>query len=170
MFFEFPGILITIGVALLLISIIIIIVAYRSDVKDVDASKLSTNNKNQKDDDINQPEVKTEEKEIKIEEPKKDEKDLEKTKIFKPAEIMLEEKDISKDNKEERPRGLKDLLEDINKVDEKKSNEKIETIDIFNEEFDKEIKIEDLKKEEKEETKQPEIKSETEDNEDIELL
>lgn len=43
MFFQFPGILITIGVALLLISIIIIVVAYKSEEKDVDASKLSTN-------------------------------------------------------------------------------------------------------------------------------
>ena len=170
MFFEFPGILITIGVILLLISIIIIIVAYRSDIKDVDASKLSTNNNNQENEDkTEQVEAKPEDKEIKIEE-KEDKKELEKTKIFKPAEIMLEEKAISEDNKEERPMGLKDLLEDINKVDEKKDNikEKEDTIDIFNEEFNETIKTEESKKDEKVEPEK--TKPVIEEDEDIELL
>lgn len=178
MFFEFPGILITIGVFLLLISIIIIIVAYRSDVKDVDASKLSTNN-HRREDDIIPKDDNIEEKQIlENKEEKEDKKDLEKTKIFKPAEIKLEEQTISEENNEQsRPMGIKDMLEDINKVDDKKENEKDETIDIFDEEFEavdkeenKEDKIDETLKQEKQEEKEPETKSAIEEDEDIELL
>ena len=44
---EFPGILITIGVGLILISIIIILVAYRSEAKVVDVTKLSSHTRSE---------------------------------------------------------------------------------------------------------------------------
>ena len=188
MFFEFPGILITIGVILLLISIIIIIVAYKSDAKDVDASKLSTNYVHY-DSEVRQEGYYDNGKpKIIIEDNSTTNKDqieeLGKTKIFKPAEIKLEEQKASEENnKEPRQMGIKDMLEDINKVDDKKENEKEEIMDIFNEEFEainkeenKEDKVEKTLKEEKQETKETkndtkeETKPTIEEDEDIELL
>ena len=185
MFFEFPGILITIGVILLLISIIIIIVAYRSDNKDVDASKLSTNYHRRDDDVIPREDDKKEETlenkpqgevlENKPTETKEDpKKDLEKTKIFKPAELMPKEQNESLENSGERPMGLKDLLEGINKVDEKKELDKEELIDIFDKEFKTENKEKTEKiviNEEKElKEEQKELSHLPEEDEDIELL
>lgn len=178
MFFEFPGILITIGVFLLLISIIIIIVAYRSDVKDVDASKLSATYQHSDSDVIHKENEKTEQViENKTEEVENGTKDLEKTKIFMPKEIKLDEELIASKDEEIRLMGIKDMLEDINKVDNKKELDKEESIDIFNEEFDaenkeeKEVKVEEPSIEEKPEVKeQKETKIDLEEDEEIELL
>lgn len=178
MFFEFPGVLITIGVFLLVISIIIIIVAYRSDVKDVDASKLSANYQHSDSDIIHKENEKIEQIiENKTEEVENGPKDLEKTKIFMPKEIKLDEELIASKDEEIRPMGIKDMLEDINKVDNKKELDKEESIDIFNEEFDaenkeeKEVKVEEPSIEEKPKVKeQKETKIDLEEDEEIEFL
>ena len=143
MFLEFPGVLITIGVILLLISIIIIIIAYKSSTKEVDASMLSTNKvhynstvNHQGYDDNGKPKIV-----IKM---NNENDNLDKTKVFTPI-----------NNKEEKPNninkmGIKDQIEKINgKETEEKphttipkatinkpSIEKTEpTIDVIEEEF-----------------------------------
>ena len=138
MFFEFPGVLITIGVLLLIISIIIIIIAYRSGSKDVDASKLSTNGlyKSTISHDGYYDNGKPK---IVIEQKKQENKELAKTKVFEPL------KENKKENNSEMRKGIKDQIDKIpitekplfpkaNKNTEVKE-EDLPVIDAFEEEF-----------------------------------
>ena len=140
MFLEFPGVLITIGVVLLLISIIIIIIAYRSSNKDVDASKLSTNQTSYHGTvnhtgyyDNGKPKI--------ILESNND--DLDKTKVFKKPQ--------NQNIPQDRPTGIKDQIERITNQENKQPiskaipketpkpippvEEELPTIDVFEEEF-----------------------------------
>ena len=138
MFFEFPGVLITIGALLLIISIIIIIIAYRSGSKDVDASKLSTNGLYKSTIshdgyyDNGKPKIVIEQKE-------QENKELAKTKVFEPL------KENKKENNSEMRKGIKDQIDKIpitekplfpkaNKNTEVKE-EDLPVIDAFEEEF-----------------------------------
>lgn len=138
MFFEFPGVLITIGALLLIISIIIIIIAYRSGSKDVDASKLSTNGlyKSTISHDGYYDNGKPK---IVIEQKKQENKELSKTKVFEPL------KENKKENNSEMRKGIKDQIDKIpitekplfpkaNKNTEVKE-EDLPVIDAFEEEF-----------------------------------
>ena len=138
MFFEFPGVLITIGALLLIISIIIIIIAYRSGSKDVDASKLSTNGlyKSTISHDGYYDNGKPK---IVIEQMKQENKELAKTKVFEPL------KENKKENNSEMRKGIKDQIDKIpitekplfpkaNKNTEVKE-EDLPVIDAFEEEF-----------------------------------
>ena len=138
MFFEFPGVLITIGALLLIISIIIIIIAYRSGSKDVDASKLSTNGlyKSTISHDGYYDNGKPK---IVIEQKKQENKELAKTKVFEPL------KENKKENNSEMRKGIKDQIDKIpitekplfpkaNKNTEVKE-EDLPVIDAFEEEF-----------------------------------
>lgn len=148
MFLEFPGILITIGVILLLISIIIIIFAYKVETKVVDASKLSTNL--------------PKENHFKFEEPKEENKELDnddndaqQTKVFKPSELSLKpeenvgitDKIVGAEHAEEKPK------DDINKlIEEIEKPKQVEEKPEIKEEIPKiaeiePIKVDDIKEE-----------------------
>lgn len=74
MFIKFPGILITIGVVLLLLSVIIGIIAYKKDKKLIGADSLSNNTLSNDELDDEKPPIENTQK-IKIEEPKEEEKE-----------------------------------------------------------------------------------------------
>lgn len=151
MFLEFPGVLITIGVVLLLISIIIIIIAYRSNNKDVDASRLSTNQTSYHGTINHNGYYDNGKPKIVLESNNND--DLEKTKVFKKPQ--------NKNFPPDRPTGIKDQIEKIAHQENKKSmatpmpkaapkpilpaEEELSTIDVFEEEFNTPSK-EDLEK------------------------
>ena len=140
MFLEFPGVLITVGVALLLISIIIIIIAYKSNSKEVDASKLSVNQVHY-DSNVYQDGYDNRGKPKMTIESNAVSNSLDKTKVFKTIN-----KDVAMNNNNfgnQRPIGIKDQLE---RYETKKSNDNVKNqnvagkikepvVDVFEEEF-----------------------------------
>lgn len=196
MFFEFPGILITIGVLLLIISIIIIIIAYKSDNKDVDASKLSTHGLYKSTIthdgyyDNGKPKIIIEQNQSDI---NNKDNELDRTKVYTPLQQNKKEEKKAirqgiKDQVEKIPIAEKPLFPKAN-IDNNSKNsiENLPIIDAFEEEFSKpskkdfeKPKIKEAKKEDFTNPRDVQNKQEVktviknpiyvEDDEDVELL
>ena len=122
-FFKFPGILIIIGVFLLIISIILMITAYKTEKK-------STNESTIKNESINE---KKEEKE-ETKETTKDE-ELSKTKVYKHIPKIVQKEKDEHEEKEAPQNIIKEPEEFIRAKKAIKQETTKDTIDVFDEEF-----------------------------------
>ena len=129
-FFKFPGILIIIGVFLLIISIILMITAYKTEKKSTDESTI----KNESINEINNINIDKKEEKEETKETTKDE-ELSKTKVYKHIpKIVQKEKDEHEE--EERPQNIiKEPEEFIRAKKAIKQETTKDTIDVFDEEF-----------------------------------
>ena len=132
-FFKFPGILIIIGVFLLIISIILMITAYKTEKKSTNESTI----KNESINEINNINIDEKEEKEEQEETKETTKDeeLSKTKVYKHIpKIVQKEKDEHEEK--ERPQNIiKEPEEFIRAKKAIKQETTKDTIDVFDEEF-----------------------------------
>lgn len=175
---EFPGILITIGVCLILISVIIIIIAYKAETKVVDATKLSVQNNNfemNKEENVINDEINDINNNIEtiVQVPENnagiDENINENVIINEEITNEVTEEKVDEENdKLEIPQVDAKIL-DIKGPEKEDITEILPTINAFDLEFNDNNKYEPIlnKKQEKIEDK---IKKEIEEEEDIELL
>ena len=129
-FFKFPGILIIIGVFLLIISIILMITAYKTEKKSTDESTI----KNESINEINNINIDEKEEQEETKETTKDE-ELSKTKVYKHIPKIVQKE---KDEHEEKDKPQNIIKEPEEFIRAKKAIQKEttkDTIDVFDEEF-----------------------------------
>ena len=125
MFFKFPGLLITIGAVLLILSIVLLIVAFKTG-NDETENEVEENKQLKEEKPV---EIKEEEKEIVVKEkPKKDKKEqiedegLDLTKVYELTENKeepIKEKDEVEDEVKEQETENKEVITDISDQEEK---------------------------------------------------
>ena len=126
-FFKFPGILIIIGVFLLIISIILMITAYKTEKKSTDESTI----KNESINEINN--INIDEKE-ETKETTKDE-ELSKTKVYKHIPKIVQKEKDEHEEKDKPQNIIKEPEEFIRAKKAIKQETTKDTIDVFDEEF-----------------------------------
>lgn len=188
---EFPGILITIGVGLILFSIIIIIIAYRSETKAVDATSLSIynseNNMQPNEENNITPITSVEDHPKEVPEPYNVPTNMGINDVMNNNTNTIENENITETKEKEEPVNTIENNEkiEIPLVDENIANidepekeditEVLPTINAFdlefnNTEYNKEIKKEEIIKEPIKPKEEPIEKKEEQEEEDIELL
>lgn len=129
-FFRFPGILIIIGVFLLIISIILMITAYKTEKKSTDESTI----KNESINEINNINIDEKEEQEETKETTKDE-ELSKTKVYKHIPKIVQKEKDEHEEKEKPQNIIKEPEEFIRAKKAIKQETTKDTIDVFDEEF-----------------------------------
>ena len=129
-FFKFPGILIIIGVFLLIISIILMITAYKTEKKSTDESTI----KNESINEINNINIDEKEEQEETKETTKDE-ELSKTKVYKHIPKIVQKEKDEHEEKEKPQNIIKEPEEFIRAKKAIKQETTKDTIDVFDEEF-----------------------------------
>lgn len=129
-FFKFPGILIIIGVFLLIISIILMITAYKTEKKSTNESTI----KNESINEINNINIDKKEEKEETKETTKDE-ELSKTKVYKHIPKIVQKEKDEHEEKEAPQNIIKEPEEFIRAKKAIKQETTKDTIDVFDEEF-----------------------------------